>query len=374
MGIYWVPHHFPYEAPHSPVSSHAFCRVGRLAEAEAGKPPPRVSSMFLAEAEHFQCQGFLQRPPIVYHPSHKLPIPFPLLGGPRNFPLNGGSTIRGGSLEFHKRQSVDCTCSWQTHINPWSEKRLEPQVFSPWKRRFRTWKPSFSGSILNFRRVIVWVNHHMLPVCISVKLSEISLPPLFTHQSDPPTILWYPNPKKRASSSPARNFDPIYLLFYQDGRPFKRPDWNEGFVEKKHLWIPRVTLKEVDPDFFLLCVCVCSLFLLRGPFSPYKTLPKFLMEVENGTQKEDKFNLQRGPGVHGNHGLLEKEYRINIGVTSSSRGPIFQFRGIQTHVDSHVKILIPEGTLRPLISDRKILRDQNHLSLHQTNHEFWFCS
>ena len=79
------------------------------------------------------------------------------------------------------------------------------------------------------------------------------------------------------------------------------------------------------------------------------------MEVENGTQKEDKFNLQRGPGVHGNHGLLEKEYRINIGVTSSSRGSIFQFRGIQTHADSHVKILIPEGTLRPLISDRKFL-------------------
>lgn len=101
----------------------------------------------------------------------------------------------------------------------------------------------------------------MLPVCISVKLSEISLPPLFTHQSDPPTILWYPNPKKRASSSPARNFDPIYLLFYQDGRPFKRPDWNEGFVEKKHLWIPRVTLKEVDPDFFC-CVCVCVFAVL----------------------------------------------------------------------------------------------------------------
>ena len=42
--------------------------------------------------------------------------------------------------------------------------------------------------------------------------------------------------------------DPIYLFFYQEGRPFKRPTLltveligMNGFVAKKHLWIPCVT-------------------------------------------------------------------------------------------------------------------------------------
>ena len=114
------------------------------------------------------------------------------------------------------------------------------------------------------------------PYVTSSHFSEIvkDFPPLFTHQSDPPTILWYPNPKKRASSSPARNVDPIYLLFYQDGRPFKRPyidigtDWNEGFVEKKHLGIPRQTPKEVDPDFLCVCVCLFAVLVGEGVFHP----------------------------------------------------------------------------------------------------------
>ena len=46
---------------------------------------------------------------------------------------------------------------WWNRIHPWHPWSLTWNLkINPWKRRFRTWKPSFSGSMLNFGGVSSW--------------------------------------------------------------------------------------------------------------------------------------------------------------------------------------------------------------------------